>query len=111
MSTVETRMATFASQRILLTFVDLVSRGRFFFPHLELASIPFDSLLKAQKQLAKSNAHASRKGKGKAKQVDEEPDDEGQDAPRKGKNGKGLNNKGGKSRGGSSIEGRSNKHA
>ncbi|GAA5848501.1 hypothetical protein JCM3766R1_005669 [Sporobolomyces carnicolor] len=77
----------------------------------QLASIPFDSLLKAQKQLAKSNAHASRKGKGKAKQVDEEPDDEGQDAPRKGKNGKGLNNKGGKSRGGSSIEGRSNKHA
>ncbi|GAA5869329.1 hypothetical protein JCM16303_000431 [Sporobolomyces ruberrimus] len=76
----------------------------------QLASIPFTSLLKAQKQLSKSNAHASRKDKGKGKQIDEEEEDDEEEEPRKGKNGK-SSNKVKNGRGKAGIEGRSNKHA
>ncbi|GAA5938272.1 uncharacterized protein JCM15063_000687 [Sporobolomyces koalae] len=75
----------------------------------QLASIPFTSLLKAQKQMSKSNAHASRKGKGKARQVDEEEEDERDvdDSRKQGKKGPKAKN----SKGRSAVEGRSNKHA
>jgi len=81
-------------------------RFRFF---VELASIPFTSLLKAQKQLSKSTAHASRKGKGRAtasgSEEEEEEEGEGRGNGKKGKNQK---EKFGKKR---DSEGRSNKHA
>ncbi|GAA5861700.1 hypothetical protein JCM5353_000545 [Sporobolomyces roseus] len=72
----------------------------------QLASIPFTSLLKAQKQLSKSTAHASRKGKGRATSDSDAEEEEGE----RGKKGKGGNKKEkfGKKR---DVEGRSNKHA
>jgi len=75
----------------------------------ELASIPFDSLLKAQKQLSKSTAHASRKSKGKGKQVDnEEAEEADEGSTRKGKKNQTKDKKG---RGKGGPEGRSSKHA
>lgn len=61
--------------------------------------------MKAQKQLSKSNAHASRKGKARARDAHDDEEEESSKRRVKGAKGKknGMNRR--------DVEGRSNKHA